>query len=116
MRPLWSRWQEGAWCVSPCWHGWGASSDPSRAPQLGYWDPSVLGGCGCPHPQMLIFSSLLLEQNKKMKQKHQKVKQERRRDGFSHFSPDPSPPRHRAFVMGRLVLDSFAAEVRRARE
>lgn len=77
--------------MSPCCRGWWGGSDPGRTPQLGYWDPSVHGGCGCPHLQMLIFSSLLLEQNKKMKQKHQKVKQEQRRDGFNRFSPDPRP-------------------------
>lgn len=57
----------------------GANSDP----RVGVLGPLCAGGCGCVHPAMLIFSPLLLKQNKKMKRKHQKkVKRDWRRGSF----------------------------------
>lgn len=88
----------------------GQAQIPAVLPKLGCWDPSVLEGCGCPHPQILIFFPLLLKQNKKMKRKHQEKVKEWRRDSFGHFSPVPCPPGHWVLVMVVLALYSFAAE------
>ena len=75
MRPLWSR-RGCLTCVPVLSRMVGQAQIPTVLPRLGCRDPSVLGGCGCPHPQMLIFSPLLLKQKKKMKREDkEKVKQ-----------------------------------------